>query len=107
MAFSHARNVDARYCLFQEIHGDQYNVISDPQGMQQRMTEGDPLREKIYRWLSPPDPSSNHNDACEKRQDSTGTWFVEGKQFADWKNDPNSFVWLYGIRTSLQNFYSS
>ncbi|KAH0547714.1 hypothetical protein FGG08_000204 [Glutinoglossum americanum] len=57
----------------------------------------DDRKRKIYQWLSAPDPSSNHNEACKKRQPTTGTWFIESKQFSDWKANPNSFLWLYGI----------
>jgi hypothetical protein len=52
----------------------------------------------IHKWLSPPDPSSNHHAACKKRQPTTGGWFVEGKQFEAWKTSPKSFLWLHGIR---------
>jgi NACHT domain len=27
----------------------------------------------------------------------TGTWFIESKQFADWKTNPDSFLWIHGI----------
>ncbi|KAI9766559.1 MAG: hypothetical protein M1839_004886 [Geoglossum umbratile] len=57
----------------------------------------DDQREKIHRWLSPPDPSFNHHEACKKRQAKTGTWFVGSEQFANWKTNPNSFLWLHGI----------
>jgi hypothetical protein len=55
--------------------------------------------QQIHRWLSAPDPSSNHNDACKMRQPTTGTWFINGEVFKRWKSDLNSFIWLYGIRT--------
>jgi archaellum biogenesis ATPase FlaH len=55
------------------------------------------LREKVYAWLSPPDPSSNYNKARELCQERTGTWLLQSKQFADWKADENSFLWLHGI----------
>jgi hypothetical protein len=48
MAFAHAHKVDARYSMFQEIHGN--IVISDQGG-----TKGNDM----YRCLSAPDPSSN------------------------------------------------
>ena len=27
----------------------------------------------------------------------TGSWFIGSKKFIDWKNSPNSFLWLHGI----------
>jgi hypothetical protein len=93
MAFPHVHSVDAKYSLFQEIRGNLVNVISD--------SEEATKANQIYRWLSAPDPSSNQDDAFKKRQESTGTWFVDGGQFSDWKNIPGSFVLLYGSRTSF------
>jgi hypothetical protein len=58
----------------------------------------DERRQKIHQWLSAPDPSSNYHAALEKRQPTTGTWFIEGQAFADWKSSPHSFIWLHGIR---------
>src|SRR5436189_5538084 len=62
--------------------------------------------QKINQWLSSPDPSSNHNAACQKRQQTTGSWFIRGDQFAEWKINSNSFLWLHGIRrlTSLRGW---
>ncbi|KAI9856111.1 MAG: hypothetical protein M1813_009229 [Trichoglossum hirsutum] len=86
---------------------DKARMIHDTtQGMQENFAKlhqsftsmrMDDQREKIHRWLSPPDPSFNHNEACKKRQAETGTWFVRSEQFADWKTNPNSFLWLHGI----------
>ena len=55
------------------------------------------LDEKLGKWLSAPDPSSNHNEACAKRQATTGDWFIQSSNFAKWKEDRNSLLWLHGI----------
>jgi Cdc6-like AAA superfamily ATPase len=39
----------------------------------------------------------NYNKALKERQASTGSWLVTSKQYADWKRNRNSFLWLYGI----------
>ncbi|KAF4631092.1 hypothetical protein G7Y89_g7033 [Cudoniella acicularis] len=57
----------------------------------------DERRQKIHQWLSPLDPSSNHNAACKKRQPTTGAWFVGSDQYEKWKTTSNSFLWLHGI----------
>jgi hypothetical protein len=54
-------------------------------------------RGKIERWLSPPDPSTNHNKAIKQRYEGSGIWFLESDAFAKWKKARNSFLWLYGI----------
>ncbi|KAH0534081.1 hypothetical protein FGG08_007315 [Glutinoglossum americanum] len=53
--------------------------------------------EKIHRWLSAPDPSLNYNEARKKRQAISGAWFIGSKRFAEWKTQPDSFLWLHGI----------
>jgi NACHT domain len=53
--------------------------------------------EKIHRWLSAPDPSSNHNEARKEWRATTGEWFIGSRQFTDWKSKPDSFLWLHGI----------
>ncbi|MCJ1403803.1 hypothetical protein MMC11_007026 [Xylographa trunciseda] len=57
----------------------------------------DARKQDIHHWLSAPDPNSNHHSACKKQQESTGAWFVEGDQYAAWKAEPQSFLWLHGI----------
>lgn len=56
--------------------------------------------DNINQWLAAPLPSSNHNAAIKKRQPRTSEWFTQSKEFADWKIETNSFIWLYGIRES-------
>ena len=52
---------------------------------------------RIAEWLKAPDPSSNHNAARKKWQATTGEWFTNSRDFAQWKTVPNSFLWLHGI----------
>ncbi len=54
-------------------------------------------REKIERWLSPPDPSANYNKALQQRHRDSGLWFLGRDDFAKWKTRRNSFLWLNGI----------
>ncbi|KAH9958713.1 hypothetical protein BC827DRAFT_1361799, partial [Russula dissimulans] len=53
------------------------------------------LWENIYKWLSPPDPSPNHNIAFKARHKGTGTWFLQGSVFQQWKGT-SSLLWIYG-----------
>jgi len=64
---------------------------------------GDQLREKTRKWLSPPDPSTNHNTACEARHDGTATWFLEGITYNEWKAT-GSLLWTHGNRTAFHGF---
>jgi SpoVK/Ycf46/Vps4 family AAA+-type ATPase len=56
------------------------------------------LKQEIVRWLSHGnDPETNHRAARKKHEEGTGKWFTESKEYARWKEEPNSFLWLYGI----------
>jgi hypothetical protein len=60
---------------------------------------GNELREKLRRWLSPPDPSTNHNSARKVHHEGTSTWFFQGGMFREWMSSP-SLLWIHGKRTS-------
>ena len=57
----------------------------------------DDYHEKIHRWLAAPDPSVNQDEACKKRQETTGLWFIQSKVFESWKVKSGSMLWLHGI----------
>lgn len=60
----------------------------------------------IHRWLASPDFSSNYNTARRKHQLNTGSWFLNGKEYAKWKEDPRAFLSIYGKREAvLRNKY--
>lgn len=52
---------------------------------------------KITAWLSPPDPSTNLNEARKLHYSGTGQWLLESDRYQLWKMTPASFLWLYGI----------
>ncbi|KAK0355679.1 hypothetical protein LTR02_006900 [Friedmanniomyces endolithicus] len=54
-------------------------------------------RDKAYQWLSPPDPSTNHNKALQQRHAGTGHWFVKGETFSSFKDGAVPILWLHGI----------
>jgi hypothetical protein len=58
---------------------------------------GSQLRESIHRWLSPPDPSTNHNIQCATHHKKTASWFFQGSIFQDWKST-GSLLWVHGKR---------
>ncbi|KAF8955681.1 hypothetical protein BDZ97DRAFT_1596374, partial [Flammula alnicola] len=49
----------------------------------------------IYKWLSAPDSSWNRNEALDKRQADTCSWFLDGEHFRDWIETPG-FLWIKG-----------
>ena len=50
-----------------------------------------------HKWLSPPDPSTNHNIACGTHHKKTATWFFQGNIFREWKST-GSLLWIHGKR---------
>ena len=64
---------------------------------------GNQLRQDLRRWLSPPDPSTNHNIACSAHYEGTAAWFFQGSIFKEWKTT-DSLLWIYGKRTFVDCF---
>ena len=58
---------------------------------------GDQLRESLRRWVTPPDPSTNHTIACGIQHDGSAQWFFRGSIFSEWKSN-SSLLWIYGKR---------
>ncbi|KAN0115713.1 hypothetical protein V8E52_006659 [Russula decolorans] len=55
------------------------------------------LQQDLCRWLSPPDPSTNHKIACRAHHKGTATWFFEGRMYTEWKSTgSDSLLWIHG-----------
>jgi Cdc6-like AAA superfamily ATPase len=54
-------------------------------------------QKRIYKWLSPADPSTNYNESLKMRHVGTGRWLLQDPQYVSWKKEPTSFLWLNGI----------
>ncbi|KAL8924377.1 MAG: hypothetical protein Q9172_002724 [Xanthocarpia lactea] len=76
------------------------NVLSEseaaPEATAQRTEQ---LR--MLQWLSSEDPSLSHNRAIQKKQQGTGSWYLESTDFNQWRSSSHSLAWLYGIRGSI------
>ncbi|KAM3423937.1 hypothetical protein BST61_g1331 [Cercospora zeina] len=53
---------------------------------------------KIVKWLSPPNPWTNHESARQLHQPSTGSWALQSKTYQDWKTSTinHLHVWMFG-----------
>jgi hypothetical protein len=79
-----------------EVKGLSFNLIhAISQSL--RILSDSQLRESIHKWLSPPDPSTNHNIACGTYQKTTASWFFQGSIFQEWKLT-GSLLWVHGKR---------
>ncbi|KAH9992213.1 hypothetical protein BJV74DRAFT_977480, partial [Russula compacta] len=55
----------------------------------------DQFQRDIRSWLSPPDPSTNHNIAWKAHHDGSATWFIQGSTFEEWKST-GTLLWIHG-----------
>jgi hypothetical protein len=55
------------------------------------------VRASLRSWVTPPDPSTNHNIACGIQLDGTAQWFFRGGIFSEWKST-GTLLWIYGKR---------
>ena len=51
---------------------------------------------EIIRWLDPPSPAFIHRDASAKHRQETGAWLLDNAGLSEWKNCPNSVLWIQG-----------
>ena len=58
---------------------------------------GNQLQRDVHHWLSPPDPSTNHNFVREARHSGTAAWFFESNSLTEWKAR-GSLLWIHGKR---------
>ncbi|KAF3763163.1 hypothetical protein M406DRAFT_108504 [Cryphonectria parasitica EP155] len=75
-----------------DIHSTATNANTIVVGLKE-----DSHSERVRKWLSPPDPSTNFNKALEQRHHGSGQWFVGSEEYSTWKAERNSFLWLHGI----------
>jgi hypothetical protein len=69
----------------------------DPHSAGSHNFAGNQLRDSLLRWLSPPNPSTNHNIARKAHHNGTTQWFFQGSIFNWWKST-GSFLWVHGKR---------
>ena len=59
--------------------------------------------QRIYKWLSPVDPSIAHRAAQSLRLSGTGQWLFDEVPWKKWASGKSSFLWLRGIRKSTSD----
>jgi hypothetical protein len=62
------------------------------------MVIGEDVLQKLKRWLSPPDPSTNYNVGLRDLHEETASWFLEGRIFREWYLT-GPLLWIHGKRT--------
>ena len=102
-----AANVERTAADVDQVKRLSSNLISAHYRSSRILSENQ-LRETIHRWLSPPDPSTNHNIACATHHKTIASWFFQGTIFQEWKST-GSLLWVHGKRLphSLSNLTPS
>ncbi|KAF8489007.1 hypothetical protein F5888DRAFT_1213754 [Russula emetica] len=88
------QDVDDRVQLVQDIGKD---ISIRVQGVDDKLDQANrnQLRDNLLQWLSPRDPSTNHNIASKAHHNGTAEWFFRGGLFSRWKST-GSFLWIHG-----------
>ena len=67
---------------------------------------GKQLMQLLRSWLSPADPSTNHNIARKVHHNGTAAWLFQGQIIIKWKST-GSLLWIHGKRAFLLFFISA
>ena len=62
------------------------------------MVKRNQYKDKLRKWLSPPNPQTNHEAACSSQLSGTGSWFIQGKTFRTWKRTTGTSLLICGKR---------
>src|SRR6266702_692669 len=65
---------------------------------------GNQLKQLLRAWLSPADPSTNHNIARKAQHKGTAVLFFQDSVFIEWKST-GSLLWIHGKRAFLSAFF--
>ena len=85
-----AKDIDQVKRVSSYIHGKTGSANSS-------ILTGNQLRQDLHRWLSPPDPSTNHNIARSAHHEGTATWFFQGNIYNEWRSS-GPLLWIHGKR---------
>ncbi|KAN0130231.1 hypothetical protein V8E53_011988 [Lactarius tabidus] len=88
------REVDDKMNIFIKDGKDTKGVIQRTSNNVDDM-KWNQLRECLRKWVTPPDPSTNQNIACDLHHGGTAEWFSQGSIFTEWKS-AGSLLWIYG-----------
>ena len=91
-----AKSIDEVKCLSLNLTAARCSHVN--------MLTGNQLKQLLRLWLSPANPSTNHNIARKLQHKGTAVWFFQGSIFIEWKSTA-SLLWVYGKRASLSPLF--
>ena len=59
------------------------------------MAAGERILQDLQRWLTPPDPSTNHNTACDAQHERTAVWVFSEDIYQEWESS-GALLWVHG-----------
>ena len=62
---------------------------------------GEGVLQKVKKWLSPPDPSTNYNIGLRDLYEESATWFLDSLIFQEW-HSTGSLLWIDGKRAFVE-----
>ncbi|KAM0518192.1 hypothetical protein ACHAPE_004600 [Trichoderma viride] len=71
------------------------NIETNVEDIRSRMSSEEDL--KILNWLADSNYSSQHNDYLSRRQQGTGQWLLESKEYQDWLSTDKQTLFCPGI----------
>src|SRR6266436_2942924 len=86
-----------------QVQRSSSSIHNNPGSAVSSTLTGNQLRQDLRRWLSPPDPSTNHNIACGAHHEGTATWIFQENIFKEWRST-GSLLWIHGKRMSSTLF---
>ncbi|KAI0313369.1 ankyrin repeat-containing domain protein [Amylostereum chailletii] len=95
-AFDHILDTIVRTASACEESSREFELKLDVVKLSQAELQRQHAHERVQRWLSPPNPSTNHNAAFKLHHSGTGDWFLHGEEFKEWKGEDATFLWIHG-----------
>src|SRR5271170_5087463 len=59
-------------------------------------SSSDDEREVIASWLSSLNFQTSQNEFIQKREKGTGEWFLESREFKEWRDGTSEMLWCPG-----------
>ena len=70
------------------------------QGTNSQMIVGGRILQDLQGWLTPPDPSTNHDIAYSSQHERTAVWVFKENIYQEWESS-GALLWLHGKGLSL------
>ena len=87
-----ANEMSSRDCEYHNFNGN--TCISS------QMILGERILQDLQRWLTPPDPSTNHDIAYSSQHERTAVWVFNENIYQEWESS-GALLWLHGKGLSL------